>query len=295
MMLGLKVTFRLSRTNFMVFGARKANSRHSYSCDAPTFGLNNAKGIEGERMMARVIVTGAASGIGQTCARDMAAAGDQVLAVDLRTEDLSTAHPGAGNSLMVKACDVSKPEDCEAAVAEAVTRFGGLDALVHFAAIHSKKPWDEVSADEFNRVLAVNGTGAFLMAQAAARPMMEAGKGAIVFTGSSIVHAGGVGGAGRGGPAYASSKAAIIALTRSYARALGEHGIRVNAIAPGSTETPMTANYTEEAWDNVRARSPLGRPGKPEDIADAARFLISDQAHYITGEIMNVNGGTSFA
>ncbi len=245
--------------------------------------------------MARVIVTGAASGIGLACARNMAADGDQVLAVDLSEDALSAAHPGAGNALSFKACDVARSEDCEAAVDEALSRLGGLDALVHFAAIHSTKRWDEVSADEFNRVLAVNVTGSFLMAQAAARPMIEAGKGVIVFTGSSIVHAGGVGGEGRGGPAYASSKAAIIALTRSYARSLGPSGIRVNAIAPGSTETPMTADYTEQAWANVRSRSVIGRAGHVDDIADAARFLISDQAKYITGEIINVNGGASFA
>lgn len=245
--------------------------------------------------MARVIVTGAASGIGQACARDMAADGEQVLAVDLTEGLLAAAHPGAGNSLVFQACDVSKTEDCEAAVAMAVERFGGLDALIHFAAIHSTKPWADVGADEFNRVMAVNVTGSHLMAQAAAQPMIEAGKGAIVLTASSIVHSGGVGGIGRGGPAYASSKAAIIALTRSYARALGQHGIRVCAIAPGSTETPMTGDYTEEDWAGVRSRAVLGRAGQPEDMADAARFLISDKASYITGEIINVNGGASFA
>ena len=245
--------------------------------------------------MARVIVTGAASGIGLACARDMAADGDRVLAVDLGEDALSAAHPGAGDTLSFKACDVANPEDCQAAVAEARSRLGGLDALVHFAAIHSTMPWDRVTAEEFNRVLAVNVTGSFLMAQAAARPMVEAGKGAIVFTGSSIVHAGGVGGEGRGGPAYASSKAAIIALTRSYARSLGPDGVRVNAIAPGSIETPMTANYTERAWAGVRSRAPLGRPGHIDDVVDAARFLISDRAGYITGEIVNVNGGASFA
>ena len=116
-----------------------------------------------------------------------------------------------------------------------------------------------------------------------------------MLTASGIVHSGGVGGAGRGGPAYASSKAAIIALTRSLARSLGGDGIRVNAIAPGATETAMTAGYTEEARANVRNVAALGRMGRAEEIADAARFLISDRASYITGEIMNVTGGASFA
>ena len=242
-----------------------------------------------------VIVTGAASGIGQACARDLAAEGHLVLALDLDAEAVGAAHPGAGNSLVPFAGDVSRPEDCEAAVAAAVDRLGGLDAMVHFAAIHSTTPWSELDADEFNRELAVNVTGSFLMSQAAARPMIARGGGSIVLTTSGIVHIGGVGGAGRGGPAYASSKAAIVALTRSLARSLGGDGIRVNAIAPGATETAMTAGYSEEARANVGSAAALGRMGRAEEIADAARFLISDRASYITGEIMNVNGGASFA
>ena len=243
----------------------------------------------------KAIVTGAASGIGQACARDLAAEGHLVLAFDLDAEAIGAAHPGAGNSLVPFAGDVSRPEDCEAAVATAVDRFGGLDAMVHFAAIHSTTPWSELDADEFNRELAVNVTGSFLMSQAAARPMIAQGGGSIVLTTSGIVHIGGVGGAGRGGPAYASSKAAIVALTRSLARSLGGDGIRVNAIAPGATETAMTAGYSDEARANVGSAAALGRMGRAEEIADAARFLISDRASYVTGEIMNVNGGASFA
>ncbi len=242
-----------------------------------------------------IIVTGAASGIGQACARDLAEDRHRVLALDLRTEALEAAHPGAGNALTLCAGDVSNADDCARAVDTAVGRYGGLDALIHFAAIHSNAPWRELDADQFNRVLAVNVTGSFLMAQAAAVPMIAAGSGSIVLTASGIVHVGGVGGTGRGGPAYASSKAAIVALTRSLARSLGGDGIRVNAIAPGATETAMTAGYTAEDRANASGRAVLGRMGRPEEIADAARFLISDRASFITGEVMNVNGGGSFA
>ena len=242
-----------------------------------------------------VIVTGAASGIGQACARDLAAEGHRVLALDLGADEIGAAHPGAGNALVPFACDVSNAEDCERAVDTAVQRFGRLDAMIHFAAIHSSAPWRDLGADEFNRVLAVNVTGSFLMSQAAAKPMIEQGGGSIVLTASGIVHVGGAGGDGRGGPAYASSKAAIVALTRSLARSLGADGIRVNAIAPGSTETAMTAGYTEQARADAGDRAVLGRMGRPEEIADAARFLISERASYITGEVMNVNGGASFA
>lgn len=242
-----------------------------------------------------VIVTGAASGIGQVCARDLAADGHRVLAFDLDADAVRKAHPGAGNSLIPFGGDVANPEDCEASVAAAIERFGGLDAMVHFAAIHSKTTWSALGADEFNRVLAVNVTGSFLMSQAAAGPMAAGGGGSIVLTASGIVHIGGVGGAGRGGPAYASSKAAIVGLTRSLARSLGPDGIRVNAIAPGATDTAMTSEYTEEARAQVRSSAVVGRMGRPEEIADAARFLISENASYISGEVMNVNGGASFA
>ena len=243
----------------------------------------------------RAIVTGAASGIGRACARGMAADGDRVLAVDLDEEALREAHRGGGPAPAFRVCDVARAYQCAAAVGAALERFGGLDALIHCAAVHSTRTWEEATAEEFNRVLEINVTGSFLMAQAAARPMAAAGKGAIVLAASSIVYSGGVGGTGRGGPAYASSKAAVVALTRSLARALGPSGVRVAAIAPGSTETPMTANYTEEDWRAVSARSALGRPGTVEDVADAARFLVSDRARYVTGEVLNVNGGAAFA
>lgn len=242
-----------------------------------------------------VIVTGAASGIGQACARDLAADGHRVLALDLDAGAVAAALPGAGNSVIPFAADVASPEDCERAVETAVERFGGLDAMIHFAAIHSKTTWSALDAEEFNRVLAVNVTGSFLMSQAAAGPMAAGGGGSIVLTASGIVHVGGVGGDGRGGPAYASSKAAIIGLTRSLARSLGPDGIRVNAVAPGSTDTAMTSEYSAEARAQVGRSVLVGRMGRAEEIADAARFLISERASYISGEVMNVNGGASFA
>jgi 3-oxoacyl-[acyl-carrier protein] reductase len=104
-----------------------------------------------------------------------------------------------------------------------------------------------------------------------------------------------VGGHGRGGPAYVSSKAAIIGLTRALARSLAPRGIRVNAVSPGATDTAMTADYDEEARRKVAERTLLGRIGRPQDIAAVAQFLISDAASYMTGEIVHVNGGGNFA
>ena len=239
-----------------------------------------------------VLVTGAASGIGLACAHDLLADGHRVAALALEMESLKRAHPDSRAELMLFAGDVSVEESCNAAVMATTSQFGGLDALIHFAAIHSTKSWDEISPEEFNRVLEVNVTGAFLIARAAARHMVRQRAGAIVLTGSGSVYVSGVGGgSGRGGPAYVSSKGGVQVLTRALARSLGPEGIRVNCVSPGSTETPMIAEYSEAARDGVRARTPLGRIGDPHEVAAVARFLISDAASYVNGETIQINGG----
>ena len=241
-----------------------------------------------------VMVTGAASGIGKACARLLLAEGREVAAVDLDETALANALPLA-QSLERIAADVSRAEACEAAVARAIARFGKLDAVIHWAAIHSTAAWDELTAEAMNRVLAVNVTGSFLMAQAAARHMTPRGKGAIVLCASTSVVNGSIGGPpGNGGPAYVTSKAAITGLVRSLARALGPKGVRVNAVAPGITDTPMIETYTPDQRNASVARVPLGRLAEPEEIASVGCFLISDAARYMTGEVVIVNGGAQF-
>jgi NAD(P)-dependent dehydrogenase (short-subunit alcohol dehydrogenase family) len=238
------------------------------------------------------IITGAASGIGRAAVAEAVAAGWKVAAVDLA---LPAAPKGAGaDNFIALACDVSQADACAKAVADAVARFGRIDTLLHFAAVHSTETWDALDADVFNRTLAVNVTGSFLMAQAAAGWMKDHGGGAIVLTGSGSISVSGLGGHGRGGPAYVSSKAAIIGLTRALARSLAPFAIRVNAVSPGATDTAMTAEYSPEARANVGSRTLAGRMGEPEEIARAAMFLASDDASYITGEMLNANGGGSF-
>ena len=242
-----------------------------------------------------VMVTGAASGIGRACVQLLLERGHQVGAIDLKREAVQPALPaGAGNAEAI-ACDVSKAADCAAAVAATVKRFGRLDALIHCAAIHSSTFWTELSAEEFNRVLAVNVTGSFLIAQAVGKHLEAQRHGAIVMTASTTVIAAGVGGAaGSGGPAYIASKAAITGLVRTMARALGPSNVRVNAVAPGVTETAMIRNYSAENRARAAASAPLGRIGTPEEIADVACFLASDGARYMTGEVVIVNGGANF-
>lgn len=241
-----------------------------------------------------VLVTGAASGIGLACARMLLDDGAKVLAFDIQNDRLREMLPEESENLVLFSGDVSKPEDCERSVATAVERFGALDALIHWGAAHSSATWEELTAEECNRTLAVNVTGSFLIAQAAAKHMAERGKGAIVLTTSTSVLYGVTGGQGQGGPAYVGSKGAVIALTRSLARALGPKGIRVNAVSPGIVETPMIAGYTEEQRANMKQRFPLGRFATPEEIANAGLYLISDKASFMTGEIMHVNGGSNF-
>lgn len=240
-----------------------------------------------------VIVTGAASGIGLACARGLLADGHRVTAVDVNAMPDSLGAGKKERFLSVRA-DVASIDDCRKAVEATARTFGAVDGLIHMAAIHSTRTWDTIDADHFNRILAVNVTGSFLMARAVGEYLTAHGGGAIVLASSGSIVSSGVGGHGRGGPAYVTSKAAIIGMTRALARSLGPHNIRVNAISRGATETPMTAEYTAEAKKNVANRALLGRIGQPDDIASVAIFLVSDGAGYMTGEIVNVNGGSSF-
>ncbi|MGE0745031.1 MAG: SDR family NAD(P)-dependent oxidoreductase [Rhodospirillales bacterium] len=245
-------------------------------------------------MSRTAIVTGAASGIGLACARRLLADGWRVTGADVApTPDAlaAAAPPGAFQAVR---CDVADAQQCRDAVARTVVAFGGLDALIHCAAVHCTKTWRELDGEAFDRVLSVNVTGSFHIAKAAAEHMAGHGGGAIVLTGSGSVNVSGVGGHGRGGPAYVTSKAAIIGLTRALARSLGPDGIRVNAISPGATETPMTADYSADALRRVGERTILGRIGQPEEIAAVAAFLVSADSAYLTGEIVNVSGGGSF-
>jgi NAD(P)-dependent dehydrogenase (short-subunit alcohol dehydrogenase family) len=240
-----------------------------------------------------VVVTGAASGIGFACAQMLLERGDNVCAADIdeiAPERFEAAHR---ERLLIERLDVSDAAQCARAVAAAIARFGRIDALIHMAAVHSTRTWRELDAARMNRVLAINVTGAMLMAQACAQAMEKTGGGAIVFAMSGSISMSGVGGEGRGGPAYVASKAAIIGLTRAMARSLAPIKVRVNAVSPGSTRTAMTASYSEDALRKVGERTLAGRIGEAPEIASVALFLISDAAGYIWGEIVNVNGGGS--
>ncbi len=239
-----------------------------------------------------IIVTGAYGGIGHACAVSLLEDGHNVTALDVK--EVPETVTRYADTCLPLTMDVSSFKSCCDAVQKTVEKFGRLDALCHFAAIHSTKTWADVTSEEFLRVQEVNVVGSFNMAKATGLHMKEHGGGAIVLTSSGSVQASGVGGgSGRGGPAYVTSKAAIYGLNRSLARSLGPFNIRVNTVSPGATETPMISEYTNAARDAAANRSMLGRIGEPTDIVDVAKFLISDAARYVTGESISVSGGGS--
>jgi 3-oxoacyl-[acyl-carrier protein] reductase len=243
-----------------------------------------------------VLVTGAAGGIGKACVEYLLANKRKVMATDVNAQGLEAAFGCDRENLVYQACDVADAAQCAAVVDATAAAFGRVDALIHWGGRHSIKTWDELTAEDVDQVLRVNVTGSFLIAQATARRMIADGNGgAIVLTGSTAtIHAPIGGGAGTGGPAYVTSKAAITGMVRSLARALGPSGIRVNGVAPGVTETPMIGNYSEATRQLQINSSPLGRIGSAEEVAEAGVMLVSNASRYVSGEVLIVNGATIF-
>jgi len=245
-------------------------------------------------MPGTVIVTGAASGIGFACVKMLLEQGFNVCGVDLNPIPVADLNAEAdGDRFLQAQTDVSDSGACSGAVSACVAKFGRVDALIHMAAVHSTRTWREIDAAHMNEVLQINVTGAFNMSQATALAMEKTGGGAICLAMSGSIAVSGLGGEGRGGIAYVSSKAAIIGLTRGLARSLAPINIRVNAVSPGSTRTAMTADYSEAAVRHAGSKTMAGRMGEASEIASVALFLISDAAGYIQGQIINVNGGGS--
>ena len=239
----------------------------------------------------RALVTGGASGIGEAAAKLLHDLGAEVVIVDLNREKLQEAQTRTGATAVTQG-DISSEANSERMVAEAIGALGGLDLVFNSAGIGDDLlPVHEQSVDRWQRVIDVNLRGTYLMCRAAARPMLAQSHGAIVNV-SSIV---GLGGFPRRS-AYAAAKAGINHLTRTLACEWGPQGIRVNAIAPSYTRTPMVEALLErKAFDPtmLEKRTPLGRLALPEEMAQAAVFLLSDWASYITGVVLPVDGGWS--
>jgi 3-oxoacyl-[acyl-carrier protein] reductase len=244
------------------------------------------------------VVTGAGSGIGRGAAIHLAAAGATVVCADIDAAAAgATAAAAGGGSYPVQA-DVAHRVSVERLVNGVTDRHGRVDAMCNIAGIITEAPLLELSEEEFDRITAVNLKGVLFGCQAAGRAMAAAGRGAIVNMSSAVVDR-----PSAGFGAYAATKAGVAQLTKTLAVELGPRGVRVNAVAPGVIVTAMTERHYTRADGTLdpraraarlgalRAVSPMGAVGLPEDIAYAVRYLLSDASRFVTGQVFRVNGG----
>jgi 3-oxoacyl-[acyl-carrier protein] reductase len=237
------------------------------------------------------LVTGASRGIGRAIAVELARGGASVALnyagnEGAAAEALQLVEAAGAPRARLYRFDVADPVACARAVEAVVADLGGLHVLVNNAGIAIDQLLMRLKDEDWRRQLDVNLTGAFNLTRAVARPMMKAKGGAIVNL-SSVV--GEMGNAGQ--VAYAATKAGLIGLTKSVARELASRNVRCNAVTPGFIDTDMTAALPEAARQKMRDSIPLARLGTAEDVAQAVCFLASDQASYVTGEVLKVNGG----
>lgn len=234
------------------------------------------------------VITGAARGIGRAIAETMAEEGAKIVLADLLPEVQQTAEDlkARGFDVIAVMGNVSKTEDAESLINEALKTYGRIDILVNNAGITRDNLLMRMSEEDWDAVLTVNLKGTFNVTKAAVRSLIKQRSGSIINIASVI---GLMGNAGQAN--YAASKAGVIAFTKSMAKELGARTIRVNAIAPGFIRSKMTEILTDDVKNSMLKAIPLGVFGEPENVAKAAVFLASDDANYITGQVLQVDGG----
>lgn len=236
-----------------------------------------------------VFLTGASQGIGQETALFMAGQGAKLALAARSAEKLAAIENDikqSGGEALAVPMDVADEAAIKAAVKQAAGHFGQIDVLVNNAAITRDQLQMRMKRADWDAVIETNLTGAHLCAQAVIPGMLKRRSGRIINITSVVAQAGNPGQAN-----YIASKAGLIGLTKALAAELGSRSITVNAVAPGFIDTAMTASLPEKVREEMRARIPLGRLGAPRDVAAAVAFLASEEAAYITGHILNVNGG----
>jgi 3-oxoacyl-[acyl-carrier protein] reductase len=239
------------------------------------------------------LVTGASQGIGWDIAQALVVAGAKV-AVAARTEEKLALLVGeiaaAGGEAIAVKMDVADAEQVKTGFKQVIEKFGRLDILVNNAAITRDGLAVRMKADDWDAVIRTNLTGAHLCIQQALSTMMRARAGRIINVSSVVAQMGNAGQAN-----YVAAKAGLIGLTKAIAMEIASRNITVNAVAPGFIETPMTNVLSDKVKEELKARIPLGRLGVPRDVAASIVFLASDEAAYITGHVLDVNGGMYLA
>lgn len=235
------------------------------------------------------IITGGGQGIGRAIALDLAEAGVDVVIADinLETAEAAAAEAAAAGSVpMAFELNVSDAENVEALVEKVTEKYGRIDYLINNAGITRDALMMRMGDDAWRSVIDVNLTGTYLCSKAVIRVMMKQRDGRIVNISSVVGAMGNVGQTN-----YAASKAGVVGFTKSLAREVAARGITVNAVAPGFIQTAMTDALPDKAKEELVNLIPNGRLGTPEDVAAAVRFLVSEDASYITGQVLHVNGG----
>ena len=252
----------------------------------PAFRLGLRALLSGDLLTGKVaIVTGAGRGIGEGIARKLAKEGAIVVCADVNESDATSVASSLTPAGLGLRLDVSNAADCDAVVTKSHERYGRLDVLVNNAGINRDAMLHKMTDEQWHQVIAVDLTGVFFMTRAASRIMRAAGAGRIV----NISSASWMGNIGQAN--YAAAKAGVVGLSRTAAKELARSQVTVNAICPGFIDTVMTRSIPEAIREKQVAKIPLGRAGQPADVAALVAFLASDEAGYITGEVINVGGG----
>lgn len=233
------------------------------------------------------IVTGGARGIGFAIAKSLNDYGADVIIVDINEEGAKKAAENLKGNCHGYGLDVSKVKDIEKFFDRITADYKKIDVLVNNAGILHTSKLEDVTETEWDRVMAINLKGPFFMCQNALRYMRQVKYGRIINISSLAGRNGGF----ETGCGYSSSKAGIIGMSKNIARKTASEGITVNVVAPGTTESEISKQFTPEAMNNILKNIPVGRLGKPNEIAEAVAFLASDEAGFITGAVLDVNGG----